>query len=68
MSYFLNILVIIFTALNMSSSTSSIWGGDVLALEGKIAMMPIPLSTADFMVFNWVILKVLMIICWNIFI
>lgn len=38
------------TAYNASFSTSPVWGGEVLALNGKIAMMPIALGTADFMV------------------
>ena len=38
------------TAYNASFSTSPVWGGEVLALNGKIAMMPISLGTADFMV------------------
>nr|YP_010700408.1 photosystem I P700 apoprotein A1 [Phacus arnoldii]WCH63553.1 photosystem I P700 apoprotein A1 [Phacus arnoldii] len=37
------------TAYNASFSTSPAWGGDVVALNGKIAMMPIALGTADFM-------------------
>jgi len=38
------------TAYNASFSTSPVWGGEVVALNGKIAMMPISLGTADFMV------------------
>ena len=38
------------TAYNASFSTTPLWGGDVVALNGKIAMMPISLGTADFMV------------------
>ena len=32
------------------SNTSLCWGGDVVAVGGKVAMMPIALGTADFMV------------------
>jgi photosystem I P700 chlorophyll a apoprotein A1 len=38
------------TAPNALSSTSPTWGGDIVAVGGKIAMMPISLGTADFMV------------------
>jgi photosystem I P700 chlorophyll a apoprotein A1 len=38
------------TAYNASFSTSPTWGGDIVALNNKIAMMPISLGTADFMV------------------
>jgi photosystem I P700 chlorophyll a apoprotein A1 len=35
---------------NALASTSPSWGGDVVAVGGKVAMMPISLGTADFMV------------------
>jgi photosystem I P700 chlorophyll a apoprotein A1 len=35
---------------NALASTSPAWGGDVVAVGGKVAMMPISLGTADFMV------------------
>jgi hypothetical protein len=38
------------TAINADFSTSYTWGGDVVSLGGKVAMMPIYLGTADFMV------------------
>jgi photosystem I P700 chlorophyll a apoprotein A1 len=38
------------TAPNALSATSATWGGDLVAVGGKVAMMPIPLGTADFMV------------------
>jgi photosystem I P700 chlorophyll a apoprotein A1 len=39
-----------FTAPNALAATSASWGGDVVAVGGKVAMMPISLGTADFMV------------------
>jgi len=38
------------TAPNALSTASYSFGGDVVAVNSKIAMMPIPLGTADFMV------------------
>ena len=38
------------TAPNALAGTSATWGGDVIAVGNKVAMMPIPLGTADFMV------------------
>jgi len=38
------------TAPHALSATSVTWGGDVVDVGGKIAMMPIPLGTADFLV------------------
>mmetsp|Transcript_17597 Transcript_17597/g.44266 ORF Transcript_17597/g.44266 Transcript_17597/m.44266 type:complete len:732 (+) Transcript_17597:1363-3558(+) len=38
------------TAPNALATSSYAFGGDVVAVNGKIAMMPIPLGTADFMV------------------
>ena len=38
------------TAPNALASTSVTWGGDLVAVGGKVAMMPISLGTADFMV------------------
>ena len=38
------------TAPTAGASTSASWGGDIVAVGGKIAMMPISLGTADFMV------------------
>jgi photosystem I P700 chlorophyll a apoprotein A1 len=38
------------TAPNALVGTSPVWGGDTIAINGKVAMMPIPLGTADFMV------------------
>jgi hypothetical protein len=40
------------TAPNALAATSLTWGGDVVAVGGKVAMMPISLGTADFLV--WV--------------
>jgi hypothetical protein len=42
------------TAPNALAATSLTWGGDVLAVGGKVAMMPISLGTADFLV--WLVL------------
>nr|YP_009463686.1 photosystem I P700 chlorophyll a apoprotein A1 [Haematococcus lacustris]AUW36508.1 photosystem I P700 chlorophyll a apoprotein A1 [Haematococcus lacustris] len=42
------------TAPNALAATSLTWGGDVVAVGGKVAMMPISLGTADFLV--WVML------------
>lgn len=39
-----------FTAPTALASTSASWGGDVVAVGGKVAMMPIALGTSDFMV------------------
>ena len=39
-----------FTAPNALASTSVTWGGDVVAVGGKVAMMPIELGTSDFLV------------------
>lgn len=39
-----------YTAPNALASTSPSWGGDIVAVGGKVAMMPISLGTADFMV------------------
>nr|ANB40179.1 photosystem I P700 chlorophyll a apoprotein A1 [Koshicola spirodelophila] len=39
-----------FTAPNALASTSVSWGGDFLAVGGKIALAPIPLGTSDFLV------------------
>jgi photosystem I P700 chlorophyll a apoprotein A1 len=39
-----------YTAPNALASTSASWGGDVVAVGGKVAMMPISLGTSDFMV------------------
>ena len=39
------------TAPNALAATSATWGGDIIAVGGKVAMMPISLGTADFMVF-----------------
>jgi photosystem I P700 chlorophyll a apoprotein A1 len=39
-----------FTAPNEAASTSATWGGDIVAVGGKIALMPITLGTSDFMV------------------
>ena len=36
------------TAPNALAPTSVTWGGDLVAVGGKVAMMPIPLGTADF--------------------
>jgi hypothetical protein len=38
------------TAPNALAATSATWGGDIVAVGGKVAMMPISLGTADFMV------------------
>jgi len=38
------------TALNLTSSTTPAWGGEIVSVGGKIAMMPIKLGTADFLV------------------
>ena len=38
------------TAYNASFATTPAWGGDIVAINNKIAMMPIPLGTADFLV------------------
>jgi photosystem I P700 chlorophyll a apoprotein A1 len=38
------------TALNTDLATTPAWGGEIVAISGKIAMMPINLGTADFMV------------------
>mmetsp|Transcript_417 Transcript_417/g.570 ORF Transcript_417/g.570 Transcript_417/m.570 type:complete len:731 (-) Transcript_417:947-3139(-) len=38
------------TAPTAAASTSASWGGDIVAVGGKIAMMPISLGTSDFMV------------------
>jgi len=38
------------TAPNALATSSYAFGGDVIAVNGKIAMMPIQLGTADFMV------------------
>jgi photosystem I P700 chlorophyll a apoprotein A1 len=38
------------TAPNASTITSFVFGGDIVALKSKIAMMPMKLGTADFMV------------------
>merc|ERR1712194_637732 len=38
------------TAPNALATSSYAFGGDVVAVNGKIAMMPITLGTADFMV------------------
>ena len=38
------------TAPTAGASTSASWGGDIVAVGGKIAMMPISLGTSDFMV------------------
>ena len=35
---------------NALAGTSATWGGDLVAVGGKVAMMPISLGTADFMV------------------
>jgi len=39
-----------FTAPNALAATSLSWGGDVVAVGGKVAMMPISLGTSDFLV------------------
>ena len=38
------------TAPQAAFATSPSWGGDVVAVGGKVAMMPIALGTADFLV------------------
>jgi photosystem I P700 chlorophyll a apoprotein A1 len=38
------------TAPNALSATSLTWGGDIVAVGGKVAMMPISLGTSDFLV------------------
>jgi len=38
------------TAYNAVFSTTPVWGGDIVSVSSKIAMMPISLGTADFMV------------------
>ena len=38
------------TAPNALAATSATWGGDIVSVGGKVAMMPISLGTADFMV------------------
>ena len=38
------------TAPNATLGTSLSWGGDLVAIGGKVAMMPITLGTSDFMV------------------
>jgi photosystem I P700 chlorophyll a apoprotein A1 len=38
------------TAYNSIASTTPVWGGEILAINNKIAIMPINLGTADFMV------------------
>lgn len=38
------------TAPNATLATSLSWGGDIVTVGEKVAMMPIPLGTADFMV------------------
>lgn len=38
------------TAPTALSATSATWGGDVVAVGGKVAMMPISLGTSDFLV------------------
>jgi photosystem I P700 chlorophyll a apoprotein A1 len=43
-----------FTAPNAFAATSATWGGDVVAVGGKVAMMPISLGTSDFLV--WLVL------------
>ena len=40
-----------FTAPNAMAPTTPTWGGDVVAVGGKVAMMPIRLGTSDFMVY-----------------
>ena len=39
-----------FSAPNALAATSVTWGGDVVAVGGKVAVMPIALGTADFLV------------------
>jgi photosystem I P700 chlorophyll a apoprotein A1 len=38
------------TAYNADFGTTPVWGGEIVAVGGKVAMMPISLGTADFMV------------------
>nr|YP_009306277.1 photosystem I P700 apoprotein [Derbesia sp. WEST4838]AOP19181.1 photosystem I P700 apoprotein [Derbesia sp. WEST4838] len=38
------------TAPTTSAPTSFSWGGDIISIGGKVAMMPISLGTSDFMV------------------
>ena len=38
------------TAYNADFATTPAWGGEILAVGGKVAMMPIKLGTADFLV------------------
>jgi photosystem I P700 chlorophyll a apoprotein A1 len=38
------------TAYNVDSATTPVWGGDIISIGDKIAIMPISLGTADFMV------------------
>lgn len=38
------------TAPNALAATSLTWGGDIVAVGGKVAMMPISLGTSDFLV------------------
>nr|RNJ67191.1 MAG: photosystem I core protein PsaA [Leptolyngbya sp. IPPAS B-1204] len=38
------------TAPGIMNPVSHVWGGDIVAVGGKIAMMPITLGTADFMI------------------
>lgn len=38
------------TSLNADVATSYVWGGDIISVGGKVAIMPINLGTADFMV------------------
>jgi hypothetical protein len=42
------------TAPNALAATSATWGGDLVAVGGKVAMMPISLGTSDFLV--WLVL------------
>jgi hypothetical protein len=42
------------TAPNALAATSATWGGDIVAVGGKVAMMPISLGTSDFLV--WLVL------------
>jgi photosystem I P700 chlorophyll a apoprotein A1 len=38
------------TAINADFPTTPTWGGEIISVGGKIAMMPINLGTADFLV------------------
>ena len=38
------------TAPNAGAATSSVWGGNIVDIGGKVALMPIPLGTSDFLV------------------